>query len=834
MSFRPFTSESYSEGDRLEAWRDVLRAVGLQPSAGSAVNTGHATASRRNAEGVVLARLAAGSQAVSPLPHPAGDMPIMLLPTEDGVTLRTATGHQIISIGHLLLLPRKGDWSVSFQRDMRAIVLSVTPDAFGGRKIAGPVFDQVRVLAPTGFTEVFSRTLESAARNLETLSDSEWAAVAQSLADLLPTFVRQLMPATDAGATATRAAILHRLCQTIERRLDDADLTPARVADAEGISERYLQKLFEGSGSSFTHYVRERRLQRASAELSSPAEAHHSISEIAYRNGFNDSAHFSRAFRHRFGLSPREFRQQELERASASAVTGQRGWPQQALAQLRSHYPLAGAERSAGPAPADKATCCTEGEQHRHHLAVEAARVHWGYFSRSMPPQIEINSGETITIETLTQHASDDPERMIKGDAGAESVFHWTREAKNVDRRGAGPMDASVYGRGAGEGFGVHICTGPVAVKDAQPGDVLEVRILDIVPRPSRNPDFEGQVFGSSVAAWWGYHYSELLAEPNPREAVTIYEIFDHDEAPHARALYSYRWEPQTDPFGVVHTTYDYPGVPVRAGSVKRRHNVLDGIRIPLRPHFGVIAVAPREVDFVEFDSAVLFRRQSRQLAARQGIDRLSAGLGAGRAALGRRSPCDPGRRRTRRHRDRMLDDRHVPAHPAQEGGSGGPRVRRPHLSPDRDRDRMGVDRLQPPELSRRVRRQGPERGLCHLLARSRDEGRLPQDAALPDAHQGPERGRGDRADVGRGRFRRHASGGRQLGRPRHPEQAPVRRRPARLICFPSWPGSSRPSASFCRETVKTWMPGTRPGMTSPARPELIAAFLNQTLRSIP
>ena len=147
-----------------------------------------------------------------------------------------------------------------------------------------------------------------------------------------------------------------------------ADLTPARVADAEGISERYLQKLFEGSGSSFTHYVRERRLQRASAELSSPAEAHHSISEIAYRNGFNDSAHFSRAFRHRFGLSPREFRQQELERASASAVTGQRGWPQQALAQLRSHYPLAGAERSAEPAPADKATCCTEGEQRHHHL----------------------------------------------------------------------------------------------------------------------------------------------------------------------------------------------------------------------------------------------------------------------------------------------------------------------------------------------------------------------------------------------------------------------------------------------------------------------------------
>ena len=65
--------------------------------------------------------------------------------------------------------------------------------------------------------------------------------------------------------------------------------------------------------------------------------------------------------------------------------------------------------------------------------------------------------------------------------------------------------------------------------------------------------DFEGRVFGSSVAAWWGYHYNEFLAEPKPREVVTIYEIFDPATTPHARALYSYRWEPQTDPFGVVH-----------------------------------------------------------------------------------------------------------------------------------------------------------------------------------------------------------------------------------------------------------------------------------------
>ena len=603
MSFRPFTSESYAQDDRAEAWRDVLRAVGLRPASVSAFHYGHATAIHRNLAGVALSRISAGSQGVSPLSQPSEDLPIALLPTEDGVVLRSETGHRIIPVGHLLLLPRNGDWSVVFQRDMRAIVLSVTSDAMHGRILRKPRFGEPQVVAPVGFADVFSRSLEATARTLEILTDVEWASVAQNLVELLSTLAQRRSvptPDTNNNNTATQAAILHRICQTIERTLDDPELSPARVAQAEGISERYLQKLFEGVGDNFTHYVRERRLQRAWADLSNPTEVHRSISEIAYRYGFGDSAHFSRTFRHRFGLPPREFRQQEAGRMAAPSVVGQRGWPQDALAQMRTHQPPTAVKSGAVITSGETGDGRTAAGQAHYHIAVDAARVHWGYFSRALAPQTEIRSGDTITIETLTQHASDDPERMIAADPGAESVFGWTKHHKNVDRRGAGPMDASVFGRGAGEGFGVHICTGPVAVREARPGDVLEVRILDIVPRPSRNREFEGRVFGSSVAAWWGYHYNEFLAGPKPREAVTIYEIFSSDETPHARALYSYRWEPQTDPFGVVHNTYDYPGVPVAPGTVKRRHAVLDGIRIPLRPHFGVIAVAPREADFVD------------------------------------------------------------------------------------------------------------------------------------------------------------------------------------------------------------------------------------------
>ena len=181
----------------------------------------------------------------------------------------------------------------------------------------------------------------------------------------------------------------------------------------------------------------------------------------------------------------------------------------------------AGAGTLATPASAQT----KPGQPTYHYLPANADTVHWGYFSKLLKPQLEVDSGDYVTIEALTHHANDDAERMVKGDPGAESVFYWTKESKGVNRRGAGPIDASLFGRGAGEGFGVHICTGPVAVRGAEPGDILEVRILDVKPRPCANPAYAGKSFGSNAAAWWGFHYNDLLTEPKPREVITIYEI---------------------------------------------------------------------------------------------------------------------------------------------------------------------------------------------------------------------------------------------------------------------------------------------------------------------
>jgi acetamidase/formamidase len=50
----------------------------------------------------------------------------------------------------------------------------------------------------------------------------------------------------------------------------------------------------------------------------------------------------------------------------------------------------------------------------------------------------------------------------------------------------------------------------------------------------------------------------------------------------------------------VVHKTIDYPGVPVNHATVQEKTGVLKNLRIPIRPHFGVLGLAPAEADMVD------------------------------------------------------------------------------------------------------------------------------------------------------------------------------------------------------------------------------------------
>ncbi|HMK68642.1 MAG TPA: helix-turn-helix transcriptional regulator, partial [Stellaceae bacterium] len=71
---------------------------------------------------------------------------------------------------------------------------------------------------------------------------------------------------------------------------------------------KQVQRTFERNGKTFTEFVREQRLLRASRLLTTPANGRRKIAEIALDAGFGDLSYFNRAFRDRFGMTPSEWR----------------------------------------------------------------------------------------------------------------------------------------------------------------------------------------------------------------------------------------------------------------------------------------------------------------------------------------------------------------------------------------------------------------------------------------------------------------------------------------------------------------------------------------------
>jgi hypothetical protein len=53
------------------------------------------------------------------------------------------------------------------------------------------------------------------------------------------------------------------------------------------------------------------------------------------------------------------------------------------------------------------------GQPTYHYLPANADTVHWGYFSKLLKPQLELDSGDYVTIEALTHHANDDAEPSV-------------------------------------------------------------------------------------------------------------------------------------------------------------------------------------------------------------------------------------------------------------------------------------------------------------------------------------------------------------------------------------------------------------------------------------
>lgn len=160
----------------------------------------------------------------------------------------------------------------------------------------------------TGLAGVASRALQDLALHSEELGGEPPGSVLSMANDLVVTLFREHLSKSSELGGAMHATVPLRVKHYIDQRLADPALGPDEVAAAFGISTRYLHRLFESEHETVAQYIRDRRLERCRLQLLDPRFSGHTISTLAYGCGFGDLSGFNRAFKSKYGMTPRQLR----------------------------------------------------------------------------------------------------------------------------------------------------------------------------------------------------------------------------------------------------------------------------------------------------------------------------------------------------------------------------------------------------------------------------------------------------------------------------------------------------------------------------------------------
>ncbi|MBU4436203.1 MAG: helix-turn-helix domain-containing protein [Alphaproteobacteria bacterium] len=306
-----FSTDSHPRAERAAAWREAMSRLGLPIEGLSDAEPASASVVCLTSPlGIEFALVEAGAQAISGrrTGQPAAVWLAVLLSGD--ALLVTEDLAEELSPGDIAYGPTGEAAALQLETRCKLMFVRAPRVALNHRLIAPFHLRVGRLDAAKGGAHILSALLRATAESLEDLTVDQLRPVELSLMEFLAIcLIERGMATSELGGAGGSTAHLQRLCQTIETLLPDPDLSLRRVADEEGVSSRYVQKLFASVDETFSHYLRTRRLERCRTDLASPQQARLSISEICFRWGFNGSAHFSRAFRDQYGLSPREYRQ---------------------------------------------------------------------------------------------------------------------------------------------------------------------------------------------------------------------------------------------------------------------------------------------------------------------------------------------------------------------------------------------------------------------------------------------------------------------------------------------------------------------------------------------
>jgi AraC family transcriptional activator of tynA and feaB len=199
------------------------------------------------------------------------------------------------------------------------IILRISPDVLKAYLPDPEQLCGLRLQADQGMTG----TAANMAQKLWTLVEGGLpekfsAMIARNVLDIMATSYAMAFDASLSESSAVSARKL-QATRYIEAHLREPDLTPCSVADALGISPRYLRMLFGGGTESASRYILRRRLEECAKQLSSALWRGRTITDIAFSSGFNSAAHFTRVFRDEYGVTPSQYRRAQLGKTGLTA-----------------------------------------------------------------------------------------------------------------------------------------------------------------------------------------------------------------------------------------------------------------------------------------------------------------------------------------------------------------------------------------------------------------------------------------------------------------------------------------------------------------------------------
>ncbi|MEM1417944.1 MAG: helix-turn-helix domain-containing protein [Myxococcota bacterium] len=208
-----------------------------------------------------------------------------------------AGGEVFVRPGQLVLWDAARPLSFEVPRRLRKLTLMLPAEAFEPRWRTDAV--GVPQDATRGCGALVRAQLEALLSLPGELDDAAARAASESLLGLLHAALGRGRAGGSGGLVARAEAL-------IRSRLDDPSLSVEGAAAALGISRRQLDRAFAASGRSTARFLWGERLEACRRDLRAQPGAR--VSEVAFRWGFSDAAHFSRAFRRAYGVTPTAWR----------------------------------------------------------------------------------------------------------------------------------------------------------------------------------------------------------------------------------------------------------------------------------------------------------------------------------------------------------------------------------------------------------------------------------------------------------------------------------------------------------------------------------------------